>query len=385
MALTESEELELLELEEQEAMASQGQDSQPSVGLGDTVMSAVKSLSPTSIAPNLTPEKLSQQLPVIGTVAGGIFGGLGAPIGAGLGQIGKRMAGMAYGTEPLSESKAPIWNKPSTYLNRESIGPMVQSAVAGIPDVSGVFTKGKKTISDAIVSGFSKAGQTLSGVKKDVLEQAHEQGLKTYLAPSVPKAQEAFGKAIGPEGQAVMKEGVEEAFDPALGKARQKAVEIGLKLEKGEPVTALEALQARQATDRVISSTPGKDKLARRALFDWRSKFDKVMASQSGPLKEASTGYRKALVKSQILSPTRLTKSGEPSAFLPMVLGAASIGGYGSGNAGKTTGALASGLAATSPFVWGAGATISGAINPTVRRALLTELIDRVITNRRNP
>lgn len=329
------------------------------------------------------PEALGEHLPTLGAVGGEILAGPpGAAIGAGLGQIGKRMAGMAFGTEP--PSRGPL---------REAIAPVAQSLVAGLPGLTGV--KGiptflgkadptKETLSQVVMKGYAKAGETVSGVKKDVLEQATKQGFSTYGAPSLPRAQEIFAEAIGPEGQAAMKTTAEQAFDPALGQARAKAVEIGTKIEKGEPVTAIEALQARQATDRVISATSWKDKLARKGLYNWRTKFDDVMTGQSGPLADASTQYRQAIVKDKILTPTRMNKTGEPSALLPILAGLAGpVAGYQQGHTGKGVVAGVGALAASSPITWGLGATTLGAINPTVRQALLTELLSRMDKQRK--
>ena len=359
--LSEEEEFEFrYRLEQEQAQV------QPEPSFGDTTMSALRSLSPASIAPNLTPENLSPYLPVAGAVAGGMFGPAVAAIGAGGGQILSRMADVGYGRVPASDAMDP---------KTEAIGPMVQSAAAGIPDVSGVLSAGKRTLGEAVVRGFAKTGQTLSGVKQDVLEQAHRQGVKTYLAPSVSKAQENFGKALGPEGQAAMKTPLDDVFDPALGNARSLAKEAAEKMAKGETLTATEALKARQATDRIISATSQKDKMARNALFDIRKKFDEVMTSQSGSLKKASTDYRKALVKSHILSPTRLNKGGEPSAFLPLVLGAG----------GRGLAGVASTLTGTSPMMWGLGATVTGSVSPTARRALVAEFVDRITMKRQSP
>lgn len=310
------------------------------------------------------PEKLPSQLPAMGAVAGELLAGPpGAAIGAGLGQIGKRIGDIGLGNTQPGDAMNPA---------KEAVTPMIQSAIAGIPGVSGFLQPGKQTVAQSAIKGLAKAGQTLSGAKKDVLEQAVKQGYSTYAAPSLPKAQEIFGQALGPEGQAALKQSATEVFDPALGKARSIATEIGTKLENGDPITAIEALKARQATDRVISATSITDKSARQALFDWRTKFDDIITNQNGPLAKASDLYRKAIVKDQLLSPTRLNKSGEPSAFLPMIVGHGMMGKGIESGLGVLTG--------TSPAVWGAGATSLGAITPEMRQAALASFIDRVTT-----
>src|SRR6185369_6293112 len=143
--------------------------------------------------------------------------------------------------------------------------------------------------------------------------------------------------------------------------------------------SAIEALQARQATDRIISATPVTDKVSRAALYDWRTQFNDALSNQSGKLADASKTYRKAIVKDTILNPTRLNKSGEPSAFLPMLVGHGMIGKGVEGGLGMLTG--------TSPALWGLGATAGGSAarglqklgeNPETRQVLLN-LLERLM------
>lgn len=304
-----------------------------------------------------------QMLPIAGMGVGTALGGpLGGAAGAGLGQIGSRMVDIAKGSPVQSPGK-------------EAIGPMAQTFAAGIPEVSGIFRPGTSTLAQKIGQGLDRTGQTLSGVKKGTLPQVTKEGFNIYKAPSLPKAQELFGMALGPEGQTAMKQTASEAFDPVLSQSRQTATEIGTKIEQGQPVTAIDALKARQATDDIISSTSPTDKNKLNALYKWRGKFDDVMTSQSGPLKGASNLYRRALVKDQIMSPTRITKSGRPSAFLPMVLGAG----------GRGLSGILSTLAGTSPAAWGLGAATLGSINPMVAKSGLAALIQRMIQQGSQP
>lgn len=321
------------------------------------------------------PEAIAAQAPAAGAVIGGAAG-------AGVGQIAKRMAGIAYGTEKAPPIQpGPFFGMNNLWQGKEAIVPAAQAAVAGIPDVSGVLTAGKKTLSQAAMGAFTKAGQTVSGAKQDILQQAADQGFSTYSAPSMSTAKEIFAEALGPEGRAASKTTAQQAFDPALGQARDLATEVGTKIEKGESISALDALKARQATDRVISATPRWDTKTRAALFDWRTKFDDVMTGQSDKLANASTQYRKAIVKDQILNPTRINKHGEPSALLPMLAGVAGpLAGYESGHTGKGVLGAAGYLAVTSPMAWGAGAVLGGAISPQVRQAALASFIDKITT-----
>jgi hypothetical protein len=326
----------------------------------DTVESSAKNImaTPGRVARNLTPENMAPFAPAAGAVMGSLGGPLGSAAGAGLGQIAKRMAGMAYGTEPLATGQ---------FSPREAISPMIQTGLAGLPGT----TQGQAAIR-GIGRGLAKAGQTLSGVKQDILQQAARQGYSTYRAPTMEQAQSAFGKALGPEGEAAL---AQSADDPAVGQARSIATDVGNRMDAfskgaGARPSAIEGLKARQATDRIISSTPVTDKLKRRALYGYRDKFDDLMSSQSGALKDASTLYRQAIVRDKILSPTRLTKSGEPSAFL--------------GAGGRGIAGVASTLTGTSPMVWGAGATTVGQLGkmmvPEMRQAVIATYIDRITT-----
>lgn len=240
-------------------------------------------------------------------------------------------------------------------------------AMEAVPKVAGPVLK-------KVGSGLAQMAETASGVKKDIYEQAAKQGYSTYLKPGMDTAKEKFAQALGPEGQAAIKETAEDAFDAALGKARSIGKQIGGRIERGEPVSAVEALQARQAADRVISATPVTDQKSLQSLYGWRGKFDKVMTDQSGELKDASNMYRQAIVKDKLLNLTRMTKSGKPSAFLPMVIGAGSRG---------VAGALSL-LSATSPAIWGLGATTAGQaskmMTPSLQRAVMTAFIDKVTT-----
>ena len=279
------------------------------------------------------------------------------------------MAGMAYGTEP-----------PSGTPLQEAVGPMIQSAVAGLPGT----TEGQAAIK-TVGKGLSKVGQAFSGARSDVLQQAAKQGYSTYGAPSLPQAQHAFAEALGPEGQAAMKQTASQSFDPMLSQARTIATEIGTRIEGGEAVSALDALKARQATDRVISSTPLWDAKARSALFDWRNTFDDILKTQSGPLSKASSQYRKAVVRNSLLKPLPVNKHGEYSRLAPMLASmAGGIGGLSGHDARGGVLGTAGYLVGTSPLVMGAVATTLGSFSPTARTAILSELVDRLIENRRN-
>lgn len=372
--LSESEELELLQLQKAKAMAMQSTQPQ-------SFMDSLKSTAQQ--APQIASQALEAANPVQQTknffqtdpatmqrvggsalpIAGGAIAG---PIGASGGELLRQMTGTALATETVP--KTPLGRFASVMGAGVAQEPKILETIPGVPAIKDMASKMLSTTG----RGLAKAGQTLSGVKENILKQAAEQGLSTYTAPSIPKAQSIFASALGKEGQAAMKQSAKEAFDPALGKARDIATAIGTKIENGEPISAIEALQARQATDRVISATPVTDKVSRKVLYEWRNQFDNELTGQSGKLADASKTYRKAIVKDTILNPTRLNKSGEPSAFLPMLIGHGMMGKGVEGGLGMLTG--------TSPAMWGLGATAGGSAarglnklgqDPAIRQTLL--------------
>ncbi len=285
-------------------------------------------------------------LPIVGGMAGG-------PIGAAAGEFARQVTGTAFAPDTV----------PATGLGRAASvmtagvlqEPKMLNAIPGVPQVSEMMGN----LASKAGKGLARASETLSGVPRNVITQAAEQGVSSYGAPSLPKA--------------------------SLGRARDLASEIGAKLEKGDSLSALDALKARQATDRIISATPITDKLTRKSLFDWRSKFDDALASQSDKLKDASTLYRQALVKDKILNLTRMNKSGEPSAFLPMLVGHGMMGRGIEGGLGMLTG--------TSPLMHGLAATVGGdtfrainsiAQNPQARQVLL-QVLQKLTQNQPQP
>lgn len=310
-------------------------------------------------------------------IAGGALGG---PVGAAAGELLRQATGTAFAPETVPET--PLGRAASAASAGILQEPKILNAIPGVSQATGKVSQLMSGLAAKAGKGFLKAGETASGVKAQDLGQAAEQGLSTYGAPSLKKATQIFGDALGPEGQAALKEKASDAFDPALGKARAIAADIGSRMEEGKPVSAIEALQARQATDRIISSTSVTDKLTRKSLYDWRSKFDDILTKQDGPLKAASNTYRQAIVKDKILNPTRLNKSGEPSAFLPMLVGHGMMGKGLESGLGMLTG--------TSPALWGLAATAGGsgirglntlAQNPAIRQTLL-QVLQRLNQNK---
>lgn len=344
-------------------------------------------------------DTMKKTLPTGAVIAAGAMGGaIPAGLTAGALAIAHRMKGIASGEQPgtpLSNPNATLFPASPMNMAKEAIGPAGQAAAASImqqPEVLNAIP-GVPQTNQLIGKAASKAGtglanvwQALTGAKADVLKQAAKQGVSETYAPKglglmggMEKAQDIFGKAAESAG-AGGRPPLKQVIDPALQTARKVALNVGDKLEKGVDINAGEALQARQAIDRIYNATNLRDRVTRGHLAELRTAFDDVMAGKSGALKEASTLYRKAIVKDTLLNPFKITKQGQISAVAPMVATLAASAGLGSGHKGEAgLGALGY-LAASSPMVAGLGATVGGSAargllklgqDPAIRQTLL--------------
>lgn len=384
--LSESEELELLELENKNALAMQQQQT-PQMGVMDQAKLMGK------MASVVLPDIMKKGTALAAVPLAGAVGGVpAAALTAGTMAIGKRMADLKKQSDAgqVMDTGTPL---------QEAKGPMIQTALAGLmqqpgllknltpadtPAIGATETPGVQPAIDmvkkggsAIKNGLMRWGASWTGAQQSALEQAGEQGLKkTYWdTPNMESAQATFGNALGPEGRAAMAEDASaaNAFDPQLAHARNTAKDVGIMIEKGQPVSATQALQGRQAVDRVISSTPVTDKKTLDILYGWRNRFDNELASQSGKLADASRLYRRAVVKDQLTNVSRINKSGRPSALLPMLLGSGGRGGMGILNAVTMTSPLAWGLASAGGGDVARGLNVLGQ-DPTLRQTLLQVL-----------
>jgi len=365
MALTEAEELELLELEEQEAMASQPPQPAAEPGVFGRVGQAIEDKAVDFASGLVGPKNLfrsiGDKLPIAGATAGG-------PVGAVAGEAARQMIGQA-----LSPGDVP-----QTFAGRA--GSMAAQAVAAKPALVGL-DKAAQALGPIAKRAGNKAAQlaeSVAGPKANVYKEAFHKGYKTYLAPSMDKAQAIFGDAMKKEG-INPKIPVDARYDPQLGYARDKAREVVAKIEAGEAVTAEEALRGKQAIDRVIAATPKADKGTVAQMYQDREALDQALATQSGPLKDASTTYRSAIVKKALLNPTRINKGGEPSALMPMISGVSSAV---TGNAKPLlymfgSGPLATGaMATTAGEAYALGKTLGS--NQTSRQALITAFVTKM-------
>lgn len=380
MSLSEAEELELLSLERERSVGAQTDSTAPS--FGQTAINAAKHIGSVSLegakqVATMSPKvqrMTASALPVVGGIAGAPFG-LGAP-GAAAGEFARQAVNTVI--NPEANPQTPLGMFASTVGAGIAQEPKILNAIPGVSR----FGNMAGNLASKAGKNLAKFGEALTGAKAKDLEQAARQGLSTYGAPNMEEAQTIFGKAMESAG-IPGKPPLKQIIDPQLSTARKIALQVGDKLEKGVDIGAGEALQGRQAIDRIYNATPLVDRATRGNLADLRTAFDNVIAGKSGALKEASTLYRQAIVKSNLLNPFRITKQGQMSAVAPMVATLAASAGVGSGHKGQAGLGGVGYLAASSPALAGAIATSGGsAVNafgslasrPEVRQVLLQAL-----------
>lgn len=366
----------------------------PEKSLKDKAIEAIKNKSIDFATDVAGPKNLyntyGQSLPTRGAIIGGtVGGGLGAALGGGLGQIAKNMMGIGVGdpNAPTTASGAAIPAMGQALAAGVLQEPKVLNAIPGVPQINQAISN----VGSKVGGGIAKLIGAVTGLKPKDLEQTARQGISTYAAPNMEEAKNIFGKAAESAG-AGGRPPLNQVIDPALQTARKIAIDVGEKLEKGTEISAGEALQARQAIDRIYNATSLLDRSTRGHLADLRTAFDDVMANKSGALKEASTIYRKAIVRDAILNPFKITKQGQISAVAPMVATLAASAGLGSGHKAESgLGALGY-LAASSPMVSGLGATAGGSAarglmqlgqEPAIRQALLG-VLQKIMASRQN-
>ena len=382
--MSEDEDFEFRRRAEQEqqmsAMMQQAQQSPPAPSLGSQVPEIVKQAGQAVL--DYSPAKLTQKfmqtdpatMQRVGGPALPVVGGLlGGPGGAIAGEALRQFTGTAFAPETVPQTS--LGRAASMLSAGVAQEPKILNVIPGVPQA----TKLIGNLATKAGANAAKFAEAVTGAKGKDLMQAAKQGYSTYLAPSMEKAQEIFGNAARGAGVPA-KPPLNQILDPQLSTARDVALEVGSKLQKGAEITAAEALNARQAVDRIYNATPIVDRAARAHLADLRTAFDTAMSDKSGALKQASMIYRQAIVKSNLLNPFRITKQGQMSAVAPMIATlAASVGGA-TGHKGEAGLGGLGYLAASSPLIAGLGFTSAGqamkglnsiAQNPIARQALL--------------
>lgn len=343
MALSESEELELLELENKNAQAQQSQQAPPAgQSLPDAAKAAFQQVTApiAATAKALQPKNLTGLLPVGGAIAGtALAPGAGTAAGAGLGSIAQRMADMAYGKGPPLQPTTNVGGIPVS--PKEAIWPMANAAMAGIPETQ----EGQKVgqaVSDAYQSakpGVTKAlrqvGQMFTG--KSAAKVGRIINDPTAILPeslggakSVQDASNAYGKAlentvVEHPGEQYVTRGLEKKDFGPFKKGHQEAEEAAQtiydKWKAGEPVTAQEAYNAKRATDKLWPAVV-KERNAEdiKQMSDFKSGMDDILSSQGGQFANVSKDYARARLKSDFTQILPRTKTGDISTVKSLLM-----------------------------------------------------------------
>jgi IS5 family transposase len=354
--------------------------------LSGAVQQAIQ--TPANIAQNLTPEKMTPYLPVAGAIAGTALGGpIGGAIGAGGGQILKRMAGMAYGTEPLSTAQTPTWSDPSTYLNKESIAPMAQAAGQAIFDAKPI-PQIASAIGGAVGRGAARLGEAVSGVPAQDIRGLFSKPGTLWSLGSKAKAGEAIGdaKAATPG----FSQGVTNDASTFTAENVQKALNVKSNGEQALTDIAKAgngtAEQLGDALKYVSDEIKGKLAKGQDAseLINMQTHLNGMLDKVAPDIQAARQAYAPLAQRDKFLNLVPHNKNNTISKanlfYLTSILGTG--GGLlgGKEGAGKAVGA---GMIARAPIMTGVttsglGAAYGALTNPMLRSALLSAYIDRL-------
>lgn len=348
--LSESEELELLQLQKQKAMAEGHLDGSTTTipqdfeGALQQVTSPLellkqkfssKWLPPIPTAESMHPKNLTSMLPTAGMMAGGALGsalpvvgtGVGMSAGAGLGSIAQKMANLAYGTTPPVNPTTTIAGIPMN--PKAAIDPMVNAAAAGVPETPEGQAIGQKVsdIYQSMKPGFKKAvgavGQVLTGKPAAKVRQIIEDPEAILPesaggAKSVAKASDQYGKALDNSG---MEKKLYGPFSEGKAAADKDASAIYAMWKNGDPITAQEAYNAKRATDK-LWPTVVKERNAEdiREMSDFKSGMDDILSNLKGRFLKASKDYARARLGSDFTQVLPRTKTGDISTVKTFIL-----------------------------------------------------------------
>lgn len=192
-----------------------------------------------------------ENLPLVGATVGSVVApGVGTAVGAGLGQIGKRMYDISQG--------APVGSP-----GQEAVMPMVQTAVAGLPEVGGVKAAIQKGAQSLAAKGSGIKGAILKRIGLDRARQAGQDMLDTnviqpFSGTEATKGRaeavsEGAGQAIG-EGLSSLDEAGVRSFNPrVLARKVYNAIKPG---RLGGAYNAQE-IAAREVRDTILAHRAG--------------------------------------------------------------------------------------------------------------------------------
>ena len=312
----------------------------------------------------------------VGGAAGAVIGSPAGPIGAGLGG-----AALATAMYPPAKRAAEDVDRMMglTPPPQPSIGEELQKGAeietagrvmnVAAPAVGRLFRSGAKKV--------AKLGQGITGARSNDIMTAYDKGLSVYGGPGLKKAGKIFDDAAIKSG-AKVEPGIEELLDPQLQHAKDVALTVANKMRGGEQLSAQEALSGRQALDFIKEATPFWQAKKLRGLSGLRDEFAQAVEQASPGLKDASTIYRNAKVRSTLLKPMRINKRGDYSALLPM------MGTIGSAvtRSPEELAATGGAILATSPLAAGAGAALSGEAARATTKLMASPVASRAIASK---
>lgn len=343
--MTEAEELELLELENKNALASPQQQSQPEPA-PQSFPAALKASFQQTTAPlaalgqKLQPKNLTGLLPAAGMMAGtAVMPGVGTAAGAGLGSILQKGADMAYGNTPLVTPTTSVAGIPMA--PKAAIEPMINAVTAGIPQTAEAQKIGQaasnalKSTSPGVNKALRQVGQMFTGKSAAKVGQIMKD--PTAILPeslggakSVQAASDAYGQAlentpVSHEGQQFVTKGLEKkAFGP-FKRGHQEAEDVAQtvydKWKLGDPIDAQEAYNAKRATDKLWPAVV-KERNAEdiRLMSEFKTGMDDILSEQAGPFAAASKDYARARLKSDFTQILPRTKTGDISTVKSLLM-----------------------------------------------------------------
>jgi len=351
----------------------------PSESLGQTVMDSAKQVlsAPVNAAKSLTPENMSPYLPAAGAVIGSAFApGLGTAAGAGLGQIGKRMADLAYGKAQPGDAMNP---------GQEAISPMAQTAAQGIAEYPPV-QNAVSTAANAVGRGASRVGEALSGVPARDIQNLFQNPGTLFTVGSKGAAGQAIGDAKALAG---VNPGVTEDSSTFTPENISKALNV-----KSTGEDALNAIAANKTgtpeqlgdalkyvSDQIKTRlSTGQDA---SELINIQNHLNNMLDQVAPGVQEARQAYAPLAQRNKFLQLAPVNKNGTVSKanllYLSSLLGGlgSSVGGVSGAAEAIGAGAVARAPITTGVVTSGAGALNNLLSNPQARQALLATLMSK--------
>lgn len=300
--------------------------------------------------------------------------------------------GEAAGFGGLTAPLAAI--NPATTLGKSAYGAITAGGLGTVQDISeeGKISPLKTGINTAIGGGLpiltspgakklaAKVAGAIGKIQSGVPSAFGERLYKDPGAFLSPSEQKAAAKLVAfREGAGLKKvpETVKEIVSPEAGEARAFVNEIDNKFKlsmegKGPDVTSSEWLKAKQSLNKIIETTPIKQKETRRGLFELKNNIEKILEKEVPGEKGQSLEYARSALASKFRKALPVTAQGDISLtrtlFLPTIQNSFPAG----------IGAVASG-ALQSPALGGAAISTAGAAHKLVTDVANNPIAQQVV------